>query len=231
MPIEPSTKTTEKIVFPKLDLCVCFCHVNLYMINILAKDLQVQAYLVVILQLDNSKMNQSVVVSSCIWRCVSCVYLKLNYQYSKNHFQGEMSKTIVLRTKPDTVLEGEEQFHISLITADNSADISHSEGDASIIILPNPGASGMVQILPEYRYIYIGEPGESSPSYDGKVEIVLTRGLGIYGAIAVTWSVTPRNLTAFLQVEGIAYFADLQQKTVITLQVNIIQKCIDYLFI
>lgn len=61
-----------------------------------------------------------------------------------------------LRTKPDEILEGEEQFIVSLITADNDANISPSEGDATIIVLPDPGASGTVSILPEYKTVYIG---------------------------------------------------------------------------
>lgn len=62
-----------------------------------------------------------------------------------------------LRTKPDTILEGQEKFKVSLITADNNADISHTQGDAQIIVLPDPGASGTVSIKPEQRTVYIGE--------------------------------------------------------------------------
>ena len=47
---------------------------------------------------------------------------------------------------------------MSLITADNNADISHTQGDAGITILPDPGASGTVMIMPEHRRVYIGEP-------------------------------------------------------------------------
>ena len=121
--------------------------------------------------------------------------------------------------KPDEILEGEEKFKVSLITADNNADISPSEGDATVIVLADPGASGTISILPEYRTVYIGEPGESNPSYDGKVQVVLTRGAGIYGDISVTWSVTPRDERAFLQVEGMVDVVDLQQKATIILQV------------
>ena len=35
-----------------------------------------------------------------------------------------MEKAIVLQTKPDTVLEGREEFIVSLVSADNNADIS-----------------------------------------------------------------------------------------------------------
>ena len=126
-----------------------------------------------------------------------------------------------LVTKPDNILEGEERFIVSLITADNNADISPTQGDATIIVLPDPGASGTVSILPEYRQVYIGEPGESSPSYDGKVQVVLTRGAGIYGDIAVTWSITPRDDQAFMQLEGMINIVDLQQKATIIIQVGV----------
>ena len=116
-------------------------------------------------------------------------------------------------------MEGEEQFLVSLISADNSADISHTRGDATIDLLPDPGSAGTVRILPEYTTVYIGEPGESSPSYNGQVDIGLTRGSGIYGEISVTWAITPRDSDAFMQVEGTVQFSDLQQTSSITLQV------------
>ncbi|XP_061172919.1 adhesion G-protein coupled receptor V1-like [Saccostrea echinata] len=132
--------------------------------------------------------------------------------------QGEKTKTITLRTKQDSTLEGEERFRVSLISADNSADISPTLGDSTIIVEADPGARGTISILPEYRTVYIGEPGESSPSYDGQVKVMITRGLGIYGSVSVTWSLIPRATTAFHQVEGIVNMADLQQTTFITLQ-------------
>lgn len=48
----------------------------------------------------------------------------------------------------------------------------------------------------------------------------MTRGDGIYGDISVTWSITPRDESAFLQVEGTLSIVDLQQNAVITLQVS-----------
>lgn len=133
--------------------------------------------------------------------------------------QGEKTKTITLRTKVDSILEGEEQFRVSLISADNSADISSTQGDSTIIVEADPGARGTISILPDYRTVYIGEPGESSPSYDGQVKVMISRGLGIFGSVSVTWSLTPRETTAFHQVEGIVNMADLQQTGYITLQV------------
>jgi len=67
--------------------------------------------------------------------------------------------------------------------------------------------------------VFQGEPGESSPNYKGEVQVVLTRGEGIYGQISMSWAITPRDESAFLQVEGTVTIADLQQKAAITLQV------------
>lgn len=75
-------------------------------------------------------------------------------------------------------------------------------------------------VLPEYRSLIVGEPGESSPSYSGGAEIKLTRGLGIFGKVVVTWSITPRDSSAFLQIEGSVSFSDLQQVASIVIQVS-----------
>ncbi|KAI8777860.1 G-protein coupled receptor 98, partial [Biomphalaria glabrata] len=132
--------------------------------------------------------------------------------------QGETEKPIVLQTRQDNILEGREEFTASLVAVDNNADISNSAGDCKIIIQPDPGASGTISILPDYRWIIVGEPGESSPSYTGIALVNLTRGLGIFGEVTITWSLTPRDLSAFLQVEGSLTFSDLQQTASIVLQ-------------
>ncbi|KAH9498632.1 Adhesion G-protein coupled receptor V1 [Bulinus truncatus] len=132
--------------------------------------------------------------------------------------QGESMKTIVLQTRPDNILEGREEFTVSLVAADNNADISNTAGDCKVVILPDPGASGTIAVLPESRWIIVGEPGEYSPSYTGAAEVKLTRGLGMFGEVTITWSLTPRDLSAFLQVEGSLTFSDLQQTASIILQ-------------
>ncbi|GFR83307.1 G-protein coupled receptor 98-like, partial [Elysia marginata] len=132
--------------------------------------------------------------------------------------QGEVEKAIVLQTRPDDILEGREEFIVSLVSADNNADISSTGGDSTVVILPDSGASGTISVLPDFRSVLVGEPGQSSPSYPGEVEIKLTRGLGIFGEVVITWSLTPRDLSAFLQVEGSLRFRDLQQTASIILQ-------------
>ncbi|XP_041376199.1 adhesion G-protein coupled receptor V1-like [Gigantopelta aegis] len=131
--------------------------------------------------------------------------------------QGELEQSITVQTKPDSTLEGEETFTVSLTSADNNADISPTKRDATIVILPNSGASGLVSVEEDSRLVYIGEPGESSPSYKGEAQIVISRGAGIFGDISVTWSITPYEQQAFLQLEGTVRFVDLQQKATIVI--------------
>lgn len=119
--------------------------------------------------------------------------------------------TIIIQTNPDIGNTG------------NAFDWCHNfftEGDATIIILPDPGASGTVSIVPSSQVIFIGEPGEYSSAYNGTASILLSRAPGIFGEVVVTWSLTPRDMTAFMQVEGSVTFLNLQQTASIILQVS-----------
>ena len=132
-----------------------------------------------------------------------------------------MEKPITVQTKPDSVLEGEETFTVSLTSADNNADISSTKRDATIVIVPDSGASGLVSVEETSRLVYIGEPGESSPTYKGEAAIVVSRGAGIFGNVSVTWSIAPYELQAFLQLEGTVRFVNLQQTATIVIAVSI----------
>jgi hypothetical protein len=92
-------------------------------------------------------------------------------------------------------------------------------GDVTVVILPDPGASGVISIIPASRAVIIGEPGEYSSSYDGTTKLELNRATGVYGEITVTWAITPRDSLAFMQFEGSVTFADLQKTAYLTLQV------------
>ena len=83
-------------------------------------------------------------------------------------FQGESNKEIVLQTKPDGILEGEEEFTLSLVFADNNADISNTDGDVIVKVLADEGAAGLVSILPNSTYLIMGEP---TSEYNGKAEV------------------------------------------------------------
>lgn len=82
-----------------------------------------------------------------------------------------------MRTRYDDILEGNEEYIISLVSADNNGDISPTNGDAKVIILADRGANGLISVEPRSRFVAVGEP---SASYDGQVKINITRGVGRY---------------------------------------------------
>ena len=61
--------------------------------------------------------------------------------------------------------------------------------------------------------------GEPSPTYSGTVEIELSRGVGVYGKVDVTWQILPRHVSAFVEVQGVTQFSDMSDYTTIVLQV------------
>ncbi len=83
-------------------------------------------------------------------------------------FQGESNKKITLQTKPDSVLEGEERFTLSLVSADNNADISITDGDAVVVILADEGAAGVVSVATNSTYFVMGEP---TADYNGQAQV------------------------------------------------------------
>ena len=82
--------------------------------------------------------------------------------------QGQSTKKITLQTKPDSVLEGEESFILSLVSADNNGDISSTDGDVTVIILADEGATGVIFVLANSTYLVVGEP---TAEYDGRAEV------------------------------------------------------------
>ena len=124
---------------------------------------------------------------------------------------------MTLRTKPDDILEGEERFTLSLVAADNNADISPTEGDATIVILADKGASGVISVKPDSRFVLVGEPSED---YTGKAEVNLMRSGGLFGEVKVTWQIVRRDLSAFVQTQGEVLFENEQPTTAILIQVR-----------
>ena len=131
--------------------------------------------------------------------------------------QGETYQEVTLETRVDDILEGEERFTFSLVSADNNGEISPTQGDATVIILPDSGASGHISILPVSRFIIMGEP---SAQYDGIADVKITRGSGMFGTIRATWQIVPREIDGFVQHQGEVVFEDKQRDAVITIQVN-----------
>ena len=114
-------------------------------------------------------------------------------------------------------MEGEERYTLSLVSADNNADISPTNPSVTIIILPDPGSSGKVGISAPSRKVYIGEP---TASYDGKAYINVTRGTGKFGNIKITWQITVRD-NNFVQNQGELVLLDGQRDATIVIQVSI----------
>ncbi|CAK8694047.1 unnamed protein product [Clavelina lepadiformis] len=123
------------------------------------------------------------------------------------------SKSIILRSLPDQQLEGEESFNIRLIAATGGAEISPVAGNAKVIISANPGAAGKISILT--KEIFAAEP---EGNYDGIITIMMKRGPGVFGEVLVDWQVTPADQGTFAEVEGQAYFRNLQNETTIKLR-------------
>ncbi|XP_078070005.1 adhesion G-protein coupled receptor V1 [Mustelus asterias] len=129
--------------------------------------------------------------------------------------QTETKKTLVLHIYSDALMEGEEQFMIRLVSATNDAEISPLYGSATIIILGDSAASGMIAIAESTKHILIGEPANS---YNGTALIILVRGPGIFGEVTVTWIITPASRNVFVKTGGALLLRDRQSSATILLQ-------------
>ncbi|XP_029429217.1 adhesion G-protein coupled receptor V1 [Rhinatrema bivittatum] len=128
--------------------------------------------------------------------------------------ETESRKNIILRAIQDGVLEGDERYTIQLLSADNS-EISPVDGIATVIILGDQGASGIVGIASLSSHILIGEP---SGRYNGTALVNLVRGPGIFGEITVFWNITPPLLKEFAETSGSLKMQDRQSAAIILLE-------------
>ncbi|XP_031463513.1 adhesion G-protein coupled receptor V1-like, partial [Phasianus colchicus] len=131
------------------------------------------------------------------------------------HFnETESQKFIVIRAVEDGILEGNETFTIQLVSA-GDAEISPVNGLATIIILGDEGASGVVGIGQSFKHVLIGEP---SGNYNGTALISLTRGPGIFGEVTIHWNITPPHHTEFAEISGTLTMRDRQSAAVVLIQ-------------
>ncbi|NWW69684.1 GPR98 protein, partial [Climacteris rufus] len=131
------------------------------------------------------------------------------------HFnETEFQKLIILHTIQDGLLEGNETFTIQLVST-GDAEISPVNGVATIIIVGDEGASGVVGIAHSSKHILIGEP---SGNYNGTALISLIRGPGIFGEIIIYWNITPPHHTEFVEVSGTLTMRDRQSAAVVLIQ-------------
>ncbi|XP_066038594.1 adhesion G-protein coupled receptor V1 [Chamaea fasciata] len=131
------------------------------------------------------------------------------------HFsETEFQKLIILHAIQDGLLEGNETFTIQLVST-GDAEISPVDGVATIVIMGDEGASGVVGIAHSSKHILIGEP---SGNYNGTALISLVRGPGIFGEIIIYWNITPPHQTEFIEVSGTLTMQDRQSAGVVLIQ-------------
>ncbi|KAM9251115.1 adhesion G-protein coupled receptor V1 [Cariama cristata] len=128
--------------------------------------------------------------------------------------ETESQKLIVLHAVQDGLLEGNETFTIRLVST-GDAEISPVNGVATIIIVGDEGASGVVGIAHSSKHILIGEPSEN---YNGTALISLIRGPGIFGEIIIHWNITPPHHTEFIETSGTLTMRDRQSAAVVVIQ-------------
>ncbi|KAJ7335780.1 hypothetical protein JRQ81_013721, partial [Phrynocephalus forsythii] len=126
----------------------------------------------------------------------------------------ESQKTIVLHAIQDGLLEGDESYIVQLVSTDNT-EISPINGMATIMILGDQGASGIVGIAPSSTYVLIGEP---IGKYNGTAFIGIVRGPGILGELTISWNITPPEKKEFVEISGTLTMKDRQSAAVVLIQ-------------
>nr|XP_029492889.1 adhesion G-protein coupled receptor V1-like [Oncorhynchus nerka] len=129
--------------------------------------------------------------------------------------ETESWRTLVIRALADAVLEGEESFTVQLLAAKSGAVIDPINGSATITILGDRAALGIVGIAEASRSILIGEP---QGDYNGTALVSLVRGPGIFGEIQVYWNITPAVAPEFEELSGVVTMRDRQSAATIRLK-------------
>ncbi|NXE93985.1 GPR98 protein, partial [Menura novaehollandiae] len=169
---------------------------------------------VVLLNVSRSQGGQGAV--KVLWILEEAARYDLTPLNGTLHFnETESQKLIILHTIQDGLLEGNETFTIQLVST-GDAEISPVNGVATIIILGDEGASGVVGIAHSSKHVLIGEP---SGNYNGTALISLIRGPGIFGEIIIYWNITPPHHTEFIEVSGTLTMRDRQSAAVVLIQV------------
>ncbi|XP_077203699.1 adhesion G-protein coupled receptor V1 isoform X3 [Paroedura picta] len=126
----------------------------------------------------------------------------------------ELEKTIHLQTIQDGLLEADESYNIQLLSIDGT-EISPISGIATITVLGDQGASGVVGVASSSAHILIGEP---IGRYNGTAFIGLERGPGIFGEVTVSWNITPPHQKEFADISGTLTMRDRQSAAVVLIQ-------------
>uniref|UniRef100_A0A667YA34 Adhesion G-protein coupled receptor V1 n=1 Tax=Myripristis murdjan TaxID=586833 RepID=A0A667YA34_9TELE len=121
--------------------------------------------------------------------------------------ETESKKTFVVRALADSVLEGDESFSVRLFPDES--------GVATITIMGDTAALGIVGIAESSKNILIGEP---QGDYNGTAVVSLVRGPGVFGEIQVYWNITPAVVSEFEEISGIVTMRDRQSVATIILK-------------
>ncbi|XP_057687080.1 adhesion G-protein coupled receptor V1 isoform X4 [Corythoichthys intestinalis] len=122
--------------------------------------------------------------------------------------ETESMKIFVIRALGDSVLEGVESFTVNLFPAmDGSAVIDPLKGLATITIMADKAALGIIGLAESSRNIFIGEP---EGFYNGSAVVNLVRGPGVFGEVQVYWNITPALDDEFKTIFGSVTMKDQQ---------------------
>ncbi|KAM9822621.1 adhesion G-protein coupled receptor V1 isoform 2-T2 [Syngnathus typhle] len=117
-------------------------------------------------------------------------------------------KTFVIRALADGLLEGDEHFTVELFPAtDGAAVIDPFNGLATVTIVADKAALGIVGLAESSKNIFIGEP---EGFYNGSAVVNLVRGPGVFGEVRVQWNITPALLADFVNISGSVIIKDQQ---------------------
>ncbi|XP_019908355.3 adhesion G-protein coupled receptor V1 isoform X2 [Esox lucius] len=130
--------------------------------------------------------------------------------------ENESRKTFGIRAVADAVLEGDESFMVQLLAANSGAVIDPVNGVATITILGDSAALGVVGIAEASRNILVGEP---QGDYNGTALVSLVRSSGIFGQIQVFWKISPAVASEFEELSGVVIMSGAQSGATILLKV------------
>ncbi|XP_077417871.1 adhesion G-protein coupled receptor V1 isoform X3 [Vanacampus margaritifer] len=122
--------------------------------------------------------------------------------------ETESMKTLVIRALADSILEGEEHFTVILFPAtDGGAVIDPLNDLATITIMADKAALGIIGLAESSKSIFIGEP---EGFYNGSAVVNLIRGPGVFGEVRVQWNITPPAVAEFIDMSGLVTMKDQQ---------------------
>ncbi|XP_061673206.1 adhesion G-protein coupled receptor V1 isoform X2 [Syngnathoides biaculeatus] len=122
--------------------------------------------------------------------------------------ETESMKTFMIRALADRVLEGDEHFTVKLFPPSGSgAVIDPLNGLATITIIADKAALGIIGLEESSRNIFIGEP---EGIYNGSAVVNLVRGPGVFGEVQVHWNITPALIAEFQDIAGSVTMKDQQ---------------------